>query len=134
MCIRDSSLEFARRIVSVGIIAVAEFEGTSQNTDRVVVSLLSPPGAVGDAYEGGVTYVEQSECANFRAPDAIQDLPVRTQRHRCHVEAGDASRTVGQIPVERLATGPWGSGARNLLQVAVSGELLSEGEGTCRDT
>ena len=115
------------------MITVAELECTSQNADGVVVGLLAPPGAVGDPHESRVTHVEKPECAKFRAPDAIQDRPVRAQRHRGHVEAGDASRTVGQILVEHLATGPCGAGARNLLQVAVVGELLSEGEGTCRD-
>jgi hypothetical protein len=97
------------------MIAVAELEGTSQDTDSVVVGLLAPSGPVGDPYKSGETHVEKPKCTKFRAPDAVQDSPVRAQRHRCHVEADDASRAVRQILVEHLATGPWGSGARNPL-------------------
>lgn len=43
-----NALESQSRVVFLGVIAVAEFERTPQNADRVVIGFFTPRHVVGD--------------------------------------------------------------------------------------
>jgi len=63
----------ARRVILLGMVVVAEFEGSSQDADGIVVRLLAPRLAVCNRNELGVTDLMKEMPAECRAPYTIQD-------------------------------------------------------------
>jgi hypothetical protein len=119
--------------VFLGVIAVAEFECTPKDADRVVIGFLTPRHIVGDFDEGRVPDIEESLGADPRTPESVEDPSIRSERDGCHIALDHTRGAVGEEGVKNL-----GASFRRALiwdfpQMAEIGKLLGKRECAVRN-
>jgi hypothetical protein len=116
----------ARRIVLLGMVAVAEIEGSSQDADGVVVRLLAPGFAVRNGDQLGVTDLMKELPAESRAPNTIQDSSIGADCRRGQIVPCQSSLTMRKELVEDLAARAHPDCAANSTEKSVVWKLLGK--------
>jgi hypothetical protein len=89
------------------MVAVAEFEGSSQDADCIVVRLLAPRLAVCNRNQLGVTDLMKELPAECRAPYTVQDSSIGADCRRGQVMPRQSSLTVRAAQIGFSDGGRW---------------------------
>jgi hypothetical protein len=116
----------ARRIVLLGMVAVTELDGSSQDADGIVVRLLAPRLAVRNRDQLGVTDLMKELPADCREPNTIQDSSIGPGCRRGQIVRCQLSFTVRKELVKDLAARANRDCSANSTEESVVRKLLGK--------